>query len=85
MFVKLFQIEAPMPTVQANLASSSRKDTFLVSLETLASIERIVKIAEGDVTVRTRKVACRVMGDVTGRVLAVVMALIVRVDVLKFL
>lgn len=65
-FVKPSQIEPPMPTAQVNLALASRKETSLARLETLASVERTVNIAEGDVTVRTRKVACRVVGAVTG-------------------
>lgn len=72
-----------MPTVQVNLASASRKETFLARLETPARVERMVGIAEGDVAVRTRKVACRVRGAVTGWVLAVVMLLIARVVTLR--
>lgn len=68
-----------MPTVQVNLASASRKETFLARLETPASVERMVGIADGDVALRTRNVACRVRGAVTGWVLAVVMLLIARV------
>lgn len=74
-----------MPTVQVNLASASRKETFLARLETLASAERTVDIPEGDVTVRTRKVACRVIGAVVGWVFAVGMEFIARVDGLKLL
>lgn len=68
-----------MPTVQVNLASASRKETFLARLETPARVERMVGIAEGDVAVRMRNVACRVSGAVTGWVLAVVMLLMARV------
>lgn len=73
-------MEEPIPTVQVNLASASRKATFLARLEMPARVERMVGIAEGDVAVRTRKVACLVRGAVTGWELAVVMLLMARVD-----
>lgn len=68
-----------MPTVQVNLASESRKATFLARLETLARVERTFAMAEGFVTDRTRKVADRVRGAVTGWMLAVIKLLIARV------
>lgn len=76
------QTELPIPTVQVKLASESRKATFLARLETLARVERMVGMAEVFVIDKTRKIAVRVRGAMTGWMLAVVKLLIVRLNVL---
>ena len=53
-----------MPTVHEKLASEARKATFLARLDTLASVDRMVGMADGFATDKTRKVADRVRGAV---------------------
>ena len=60
-----------MPTVHEKLASEARKATFLARLEIPARVERMVGMAEGFATDKTRKVADRVRGALVKLLIAV--------------